>query len=187
MSELALNTEDDEERQRHLDEGEALLRSGAVAHNHVFFYRNAMDACLESEDWGGVERYGQTLWDFTRQEPLPICDFYIARGRSLAAHGRGERSQSHAAELRRLCEQAQEAGLMLALPELQAALADAPAYWPPFAASSAIFSSSLASSSSIPSRLRMLPYSERLVAISLMTPFRKMSMMRQRPSKLRSR
>ena len=85
MSELALNSEDNEERQRHLDEGEDLLRSGAVAHNHVFFYRNAMDACLESENWGGVERYGQTLWDFTRQEPLPICDFYIARGRSLAA------------------------------------------------------------------------------------------------------
>ncbi len=81
MSELALNTEDDEERQRHLDEGAALLRSGAVAHNHVFFYRNAMDACLESEDWSGVERYGQTLWDFTRQEPLPICDFFIVRGR----------------------------------------------------------------------------------------------------------
>ena len=125
MSELALNTEDDEARQRHLDEGEALLRSGAVAHNHVFFYRNAMDACLGSENWGGVERYGQTLWDFTRQEPLPICDFYIARGRSLAGHGRGERSQAHAAELRRLCGEAEEAGLMLALPELQAALAEA--------------------------------------------------------------
>ncbi len=125
LSELALNTEDDDARRRLLDEGEAILQSGAVAHNHVFFYRNAMDSCLATCDWAGVERYAQTLWNFTRQEPLPICDFFIARGRALTAHGRGERSKAHAADLRRLCEEAQEAGLMLALPELQAALAEA--------------------------------------------------------------
>jgi tetratricopeptide (TPR) repeat protein len=125
LSELALNTEDDDARERLLDEGETLLRSGAVAHNHVFFYRQAMDSCLATCDWAGVERYAQSLWDFTRQEPLPICDFFVTRGRVLAAHGRGERSTAHAAELGRLCEQAQEAGLMLSLPELQTALAEA--------------------------------------------------------------
>ena len=124
LGEAALNADDPRARQVFLDRGVAILDAGAVAHNHFSFYRDAMESCLQTNDWQGVERYARALWEFTRQEPLPMCDFFMARARALAVLGRGERSEANRADLRRLYEQARDAGLALALPALQAALAD---------------------------------------------------------------
>jgi tetratricopeptide (TPR) repeat protein len=125
LSELAFNLDDPAERRACLDRGEAYLRDGAVAHNHFTFYPDALEICLEDEDLTAVERYAQALEDFTRQEPLVRCDFYIARARALVRHRRGERGPEIRDELERLCTQARECAFLIALPKLEAALADA--------------------------------------------------------------
>ena len=65
------------------------------------------------------------LEDYTRPEPLSWCDFFIVRGRVLAAWGRGRRDAEALAELRRLREEAERTGFIIALPALEAALGQA--------------------------------------------------------------
>ncbi len=60
---------------------------------------------------------------FTRNEPLPRTDFFIARGRALAAFGRGSRDDKTMQELKRLRDEAGRVGLKLAIPALETALA----------------------------------------------------------------
>jgi hypothetical protein len=105
-----------------LDEGEKILQAGAVSHNHFYFYAEGMEACLESQQWEEVERYATALEEFTRAEPLPWCDFFIARGRTLAAYGRGRRDDSTIQGLRGLRDRAERIGLRIALPALDSAL-----------------------------------------------------------------
>ncbi len=119
---LALTTDDPDERKRAIEEGEAILRSGAVAHNHFWFYRDVMEAALNLGDWSAAETYAQALEDFTRAEPLPWTDFFIARGRALAAFGRGGRDAATIDQLRRLRDEAERIGFKTALPGLEAAL-----------------------------------------------------------------
>jgi class 3 adenylate cyclase/tetratricopeptide (TPR) repeat protein len=121
---LALATDDPDERRAALAEGEAALGAGAVSHNHLFFYRDAMAASLALGDWDSAERYAAALEDYTRPEPLPWAQFYIARGRAVAAHGRGRRDPGLTAELACLRDEGQRLGLRIALPQIQAALAD---------------------------------------------------------------
>jgi class 3 adenylate cyclase/tetratricopeptide (TPR) repeat protein len=123
LAELALNTDDPAVRRQALQEGEKILREGAVSHNHFYFYADGMDAYLESKQWDEVDRYAAALEEFTRPEPVPWCDFFIARGRTLAAYGRGNRDDSTIEELRRLRSEAERVGLRRALPALDAALA----------------------------------------------------------------
>jgi hypothetical protein len=59
---------------------------------------------------------------FTSIEPLPRTDFFIARGRALAAFGRGNRKDAAMQELRRLSDEAERIGLKIALPALDEAL-----------------------------------------------------------------
>jgi tetratricopeptide (TPR) repeat protein len=122
LSGIALATEDPERRRNVLEEGEAILRSGAVSHNHFWFYRDAIEVSLDIGDWEGVERYAVALEDYTRPEPLPWCDFFIARGRALAAWGRGRRDAEILPELQRLRADAERIGLTTALPALHEAL-----------------------------------------------------------------
>ena len=103
-------------------EGEALLAAGSVSHNYFFFYRAAIEAALATEDWSAAERYAAALEDYTRAEPLPLSDFVIARGRALAAWGRGERDATAVERLRGLRAHAERAGLRNALAALEAAL-----------------------------------------------------------------
>ena len=120
---LALTTDDPDERRSAIAEGEGLLRTGSLAHNHFRFYRDTIDAALRAEEWSEAERLAEALATFAAPEPLPWTDFHAARGRVLAAWGRGERDEPQRAELCRLAEQAQSAGLLLALPAIQVALA----------------------------------------------------------------
>jgi len=123
LSQLALITDDHEERNRAIEEGETILQSGAVAHNFLWFYRDVMESALNLEDWGTAESYARALEDYTRAEPLPWSDFFIARGRALVAFGRGGRDATTIDELRRLRDQAQRVGWTTSLPEIEAALA----------------------------------------------------------------
>jgi hypothetical protein len=56
---------------------------------------------------------------------LARCTYVIARDRVLAAHGRGQRDSQTIEELRRICQCGKEVGLILSLPALETALAEA--------------------------------------------------------------
>ncbi len=102
---LALVTRDEEGRRSALSEGEALLQQGVPAHNYLWFYRDAIDVCLLGAHWDGAEAYATALETYTRAEPLPWSEFFTARGRALAALGRGCRKGELTQELQRLrCE-----------------------------------------------------------------------------------
>jgi tetratricopeptide (TPR) repeat protein len=124
LGRLALVTDDDEVRRESLREGEELLQAGSVSHNFIEFYRTAIETSLITGEWDEVERYASALEDYTRAEPLAWPDFIIARGRAMAAHGRGNRDDATMHELERLRDEAKRSGLKLAMWELDEALAN---------------------------------------------------------------
>jgi hypothetical protein len=76
-------------------------------------------------NWEKVDRYASALEDYTRAEPLPWTDLFIARGRTLAAFGRGKRDDTTIHELQRVRDEAEGLGLKTALPALEEALSRA--------------------------------------------------------------
>ena len=109
-----------DERERALRDGERLLREPCVAHCHVGFYRDAIDAALADGPWSEAERYAAALEDAARAEPLPAVDLLVARGRALAAAGRGRADRAALEACRR---QAVAWHYARYLPALDAALA----------------------------------------------------------------
>jgi tetratricopeptide (TPR) repeat protein len=122
LGDLALTTDDLAERRAALAEGEGLLASGSVSHNHLWFYPAAIETSLECKEWSAAERYAEALEAYTREEPLPWADFYVARGRALAACGAGQRDRSVMDQLVRLRAEAARIGLMSALAAIEDAL-----------------------------------------------------------------
>lgn len=116
-------SDDADERQNALTEAEGILDSGCVAHNYLLCPRISIELHLELKNWSEVERNATRLETYTSKQPLAYPDFMIARGRALAAWGRGERNDGLIAEITRLREQANQAGLIYALPALERALA----------------------------------------------------------------
>jgi hypothetical protein len=104
-------TEDRAESRKILEEAERILDSGCVAHNHFWFAQSAIEQSLAIGDWDETERYAAKLEAYTRDQPLPWSDFLIARGRTLAAWGRGIRNEAVLAELTRLHQIAVQQGL----------------------------------------------------------------------------
>jgi class 3 adenylate cyclase/tetratricopeptide (TPR) repeat protein len=120
---LAFSTKDPETRDWALREGQrALTEQICVSHNYIYFYRYAMDASISAGLWAEAERYALELEEYTRPEPLPVCDFFIARARALSDWGRGKRDGVLVMELRRLANEAKRMGLNSDLPVLQEAL-----------------------------------------------------------------
>jgi hypothetical protein len=85
LGHLAVTTEDPAERRAALAKGEEVLGKGAVSHNHLWFYCYAMQAALAACEHDDAERHATALEDYTRPEPLPWAEFFIASGRALAA------------------------------------------------------------------------------------------------------
>ncbi|MDG4877013.1 BTAD domain-containing putative transcriptional regulator [Mesorhizobium sp. WSM4935] len=79
---LAVAANDAAARKAALEEGEAMLASNAVSHNHLQFRRYAIDACLAAGDWAGADRHAASLDAFTAGEPLPWASFFSARPRA---------------------------------------------------------------------------------------------------------
>jgi tetratricopeptide (TPR) repeat protein len=123
LAEQALSAEHSPEQQKALSEGENILGEGCVGHNHLWFYRDAMDAAISARDWGAVDRYGAGLAAFTEAEPLPWSKFFIERGRALADFGRGQRNDTMLGELRRLRNLAAQVGLKLSAEAIEQVLA----------------------------------------------------------------
>lgn len=82
---LSRAVEDPAERMRLLAEGKAMLARGAVGHNHLWFYRDAIEALLPAGDVAGVLAYVGALEAYTQAETLPWSAAFAARGRALAA------------------------------------------------------------------------------------------------------
>jgi class 3 adenylate cyclase/tetratricopeptide (TPR) repeat protein len=120
---LALATDNADERRCALADGESALRAGAVSHNHLYFYRDGTEVALNSSDWNGVAHYTWALEDYTRPEPLPWADFFIARGRALAEFGQGRHDTPLMSELSRLHDQGERLCLKPALQALKVVLA----------------------------------------------------------------
>jgi class 3 adenylate cyclase/tetratricopeptide (TPR) repeat protein len=118
---LALALEDPDRRLSALAEAETFLVTGTPTYN-ISFYEDALESCLQMAQWDEVDRYAQVLEDNTRAEPLPRCEFFIDRGRTLAAYGRGKRNQETMLELKRLLDEAKQIGLTFQIPSLEAAL-----------------------------------------------------------------
>ncbi|WP_321795778.1 adenylate/guanylate cyclase domain-containing protein [Caballeronia sp. J97] len=110
LSALSLAVDDEAERARLLEEGAALLRLGAVGHNHLWFYRDAIDAMLACGDAAGALRHVEALERYTQKEPLPWSQLFAFRGRVLAAWRTRRDDEAIVSELRRLREWLAQAG-----------------------------------------------------------------------------
>ncbi len=122
ISALARAVEDAGERETLLLEGKTMLARGAVGHNHLWFYRDAIEARLSSGDAEGALEYVNALEEYTRAEPLPWAEIFAARGRALAAVLRGEGNATQAGELLRVQRTMESAGLAAFLPSVNAEL-----------------------------------------------------------------
>lgn len=78
------------ERSAALEEGESLLRSGAVSHNYFFFYRNAGEVANESGEWDKLDLYAEALKRCVAPDIVPWVEFHSAKCRALARRGRGD-------------------------------------------------------------------------------------------------
>ena len=123
---LAVCRADPAARLEVLQEAEEILRDNCVSHNYFYLYRDGMEIHLHSGEWDRVEYFAQALEDYTRGEPLPWSDFFIARDRALAAYGKGETGDGATAKLTRLRDVAEAVGFNTALPALERALAGEP-------------------------------------------------------------
>jgi tetratricopeptide (TPR) repeat protein len=112
LSALALAVEDRAERRALLAEGEALIRTGSVGHNPLYFYPDAIDVCLELGEPAEAERHAAALEDYTRPEPLPWAAFHIMRGRTLAGLVQRPSDVALAAKLRGIKAEGNFLGLM---------------------------------------------------------------------------
>ena len=107
---LAIVTEDPGTRRWALTEGEKILARGCVFHNYFWFYRDAIEVMLDTEDWAGCRalREGSRAFHPCRARAV---DELLRRSRPRACR-LSPRSTDRATlqELRHLCEQADRAG-----------------------------------------------------------------------------
>jgi hypothetical protein len=121
---LSRTVEDPVEREALLAEGRAMLERGTVGHNHLWFHRDAIEAQLCARDFGGALGYAQAPEDYTRAEPLPWAELFVARGRALAAALSGDEGEAVGARLREIRADLASCGLMAFLPPVDAVLAN---------------------------------------------------------------
>lgn len=111
---LALAETDEECRRHALREGERLLATGSVSHNHFHFRQLAMETALAHDDLDAVARHADALERFTRDEPLPWAAFFIDWGRGLV-----EARRNPGVSLATLIDRARAASLLTALGPLE--------------------------------------------------------------------
>lgn len=122
LADIARTTDDGEERRAALQEGQHLLEGGCVSASYFEFYIGAIESSLRLGDWNDVDHFAAALEDYTRGEPLPLTDLFIARGRALAAVGRGNRDHETLSRLVRLRDRVAQMRLRTALPALDEAI-----------------------------------------------------------------
>lgn len=124
LARLAATSNDPAEREASLQEGEALLSRGTLSHNYIWFYRDAIEVALDNRDWDEAERCADALQEYTSQEPIPLVDFFIMRGKALAALGRGEAGEALISRIQDLHQVAKSRYLPFAAKLSEALVAD---------------------------------------------------------------
>lgn len=114
--------ERDARRTELLAEFDAVLERGAGAISVISSCADIIDAGLERDDLGVVERYIEVLEGFFA-EPPPLVQFTVARARALVGHGRAPEDPAGRAELARLRALALRTGRRYQAQALDAALA----------------------------------------------------------------
>ncbi|PWC48009.1 hypothetical protein TSA6c_16185 [Azospirillum sp. TSA6c] len=122
LAELALCGDDPAAQRAALAEGEGLLACGSVGHNHLQFYREAIDTALDLADWALADRYADALEEYGSNGRMPWCTLFAARGRALAAWGIGRRDAEARAALLRVLEECRRLGYVPPVGRLEAAL-----------------------------------------------------------------
>jgi tetratricopeptide (TPR) repeat protein len=121
---LALVTDSPEVRAQAIAEAESILAGRSASHNHLYFYRDAMDALLAVGNLAAVERMADALERYTSAQPLPWSRFFVARARILCAWQRGQRDPATVTALDRLRAEARMVGFFIAARALDAARAE---------------------------------------------------------------
>jgi len=120
---LSRAVEDRTECNRFLAEGEELLRRGSVGHNHLWFYRDAIEAMLAIGDGASGLRYVAALESYTLREPLPWSQLFADRGRAMVDALQGGVDAAVRDELERVRDALLTAELKAFLPLVEATLA----------------------------------------------------------------
>ena len=118
---IALATRDPGRCSEALRQGKAILREGCASHNHLRFYRDAIEVSLLAQQWAAADDHASELEQYFKDESSPWSDFFIARGRALAAAGRRGPEKTVLAQLR---DYAGGLGIRAAVSRLDQALAD---------------------------------------------------------------
>lgn len=119
---LSMVTDSPDTRTKALQEGDDLLAKGMNGEGHLHFVRYAMLACSQAGMWDELDRYAKAMEDYTRSEPLPWSNFFIAYSRILSRIGRGERSDSVGTDVTRLLDTATSLGYTASVKHLKAEL-----------------------------------------------------------------
>lgn len=114
-----------QERSRALQQGEELLEQPSVAHNHLWFYKDAIETCVNAGDWDAVLRYADALETFVSAEPLPWALLVAERGRALERLARGADRPAALQRLRVTRESVVASGANWALEGIDTALRSA--------------------------------------------------------------
>ncbi len=122
ISALSRAVVDPTERAALLAEGKEMLARGAVGHNHLWFYRDAIEAMLSAGEGEEALEYVAALESYTGAEPLPWANLFAIRARVLASAGRGNIDDKRREELVRIRTALHGAGLKAFLPPIEAAL-----------------------------------------------------------------
>ena len=92
-------------------QGAATLGTLALVAEDEAVRADALQVSAQHGQWSELERYAERLAAYTRDEPLPYTDLFIARGRALARFGRDPRDGHARAELLRVRAEALRIGL----------------------------------------------------------------------------
>ena len=90
LGEMARISRDPDKRHWALTEGERILATGAVGHNYIHFYDNAIHTSIREQNWQEAGRYADALQHYTTIESLPWTELIIALGRLAAKRANGK-------------------------------------------------------------------------------------------------
>jgi len=76
-----------EARAAHLAEGQALLKDTGLAHSHLWFYRDAIEACLAAHETVSALHYANALEQAFQVETLPWVELMTQRAHAIVAAG----------------------------------------------------------------------------------------------------
>ena len=91
-------------------EGERMLTSTALSHNHLFFFKGAMEAMLRQGDWEGAEAFADRLDAKFSAEPALHMRLLSRRARLIAALGRRPGDEASRGALADFARDARQAG-----------------------------------------------------------------------------